>query len=643
MNSTTTTPHLKGGSATTPIWPERYLHPADVQEITAIDYGDRGVPATTWDALTRAAAEWPDTEAVVILGDAAHPEQHRSATFAELASDVTRVANLLRSSGVARTDAVTLMSSNCYELIVATLASQAAGIVAPINPGLSTEHIRRLMDTTGSSVLIAAGPDLDGDLWEKAKTLAATSPTITTLFALRSSLVDAASSATDLGEVGGVEVSDLFLAASRLPSDRFDGIPPSANDLASFFHTGGTTGAPKLAAHTHANEVANAWMVTAPSFFHHGATFLAALPLFHVNALIVTVLGPLLRGMRVVWAPPLGYRDPHLLGNLWRLIERFRITGMSAVPTVYQALAAIPVTADISSLKAPIVGAAPLPVAVEHAFKERTGVELLQGYGLTEATCATLISLPESTRRGAVGTPMPYLRVRVAIADDAGGWSDAPIGQVGTLLVQGPTVFPGYVVGRNDGGFMLDGLGKVDGGWLNTGDLATIDEDGFISLVGRSSDIIIRGGHNIDPGPIEDAMLAHPAVTGAAAVGRPDAYAGELPVVYVSLSETVAVTEDDLVRWAKDHVGEPAAVPKRVVVIDAIPVTAVGKPHKVPLRAREAQAAYADALAEVAGVASVDAVSDDGALAIEITLASSDAQDAAAAAVAALPIRIRFR
>jgi fatty-acyl-CoA synthase len=376
--------------------------------------------------------------------------------------------------------------------------------------------------------------------------------------------------------------------------------PPAASDIASYLHTGGTTGTPKLAARTHANEVSNAWMSRASNVLDQDSVIFAALPLFHTNALLVTVLGPLLKGQHVVWAGPLGYRDVPLFQNYWKIVERYRITAMSGVPTVYAVLAQVPVDADISSLRLPIVGAAPLPPAVATAFEARTGVRLCQGYGLTEGTCASSLSWPDVPRPGTVGQRLPYQQARTVRIDEATGeWTLLPANEVGTLVLRGPNIFAGYLV-RGDSGPELRTAEKVKDGWLDTGDLASVDDDGFIALAGRAKDLIIRGGHNIDPATIEDALLEHPDVSAAAAVGRPDPHSGEVPVAFVTLTPGSDSVPEDLEAWAAVHVPERAAAPKHVEILDEIPQTAVGKPYKPELRRLAAEQAARDALAETA-------------------------------------------
>jgi fatty-acyl-CoA synthase len=167
--------------------------------------------------------------------------------------------------------------------------------------------------------------------------------------------------------------------------------------------------------------------------------------------------------------------------------------------------------------------------------------------------------------------------------------------------------------------------GKVIDGWLDTGDLASVDADGFIRLAGRAKDLIIRGGHNIDPATIEDALLKHPAVTAAAAVGRPDRHAGEVPVAYVTVTNESSLTSDELEAWAAAHVPERAAAPKHVEIVQEIPLTAVGKPYKPELRRQAAERAAQEALAETSAGNAVRAVLVDGA--VEIHVPSSEQDD----------------
>jgi fatty-acyl-CoA synthase len=578
-------------------------------DIESYPLPERGLPESTYELLGRAARLWPDRTALTVLPDATRWTEPSRRTFSELLSDVHKTANALHDLGIQRHSAVALISPNCDELITATLAAQLAGIAAPINGALSADHITELVSRAGARVLIAAAPELDPATWATAQQLISTG-VVDTVLALRP---------TGANLQPNADVTYLSQLAEQYDGSTFHGQPPTAGDLAALFHTGGTTGKPKPAAHTHANEVTDAWMIAANSLLDDDSVLFAGLPLFHVNALVVTLLAPLLRGQQAVWAGPLGYRDTAIYANFWKIVQQYRIAAMSAVPTVYAVLAQCPVDADISSLRYALVGASALPTAVRKDFESHTGVPLLEGYGLTEGTCASVRSFPEHPRPGSVGQRFPYQRVKTVRIDDAGHWHDLPHGEVGNLAISGPTVFPGYVTARVDDSYVLDGLGKLNDGWLDTGDLAWVDPEGFVHLTGRAKDLIIRGGHNIDPATIEDALLSHPDVTGAAAVGRPDAHAGEVPVAYVTVAAAASVTEDELRTWAGQHVDERAAVPKSVSIVEALPVTAVGKPFKLGLRANAAQHAIEEALEDVVGVRAVEARVDDGSIIVTVT------------------------
>ncbi|CAH0301329.1 Long-chain-fatty-acid--CoA ligase [Arthrobacter sp. Bi26] len=605
----------------TTLWP-RYSSPDDIVDIERTPLSERGLPASTYELLCRAARLWPDRTAVAVLRNAERWQEPATLTFAELLANVNRMANLLRQIGVGRQDTVALLSPNCQELISATLAAQAAGIAVPINPGLSEDHIAELLQRSGARVLVAAGPDLDPVVTEAAFSLAKKGLVDYVLLMSPTGQAPAGPAST----VGFASVDYLTRRAATASSEQFHGDRPGQGDVAALFHTGGTTGTPKLAAHTQANEVADAWMLAANDLPGEDAVYFAALPLFHVNALVVTVLAPLFKGQSVVWSGPLGYRDPALYGVFWKLVEHHRLTAMSAVPTVYATLAASPVNADISSLRHAMVGASPLPAAVRAGFETATGVTLIEGYGLTEATCVSVRSFPGATM-SSLGCRLPYQEIKSVHVDDDGHWHDLGPGTRGQLVIKGPTVFPGYVIGNGPDGLLLDGLGKLRDGWLDTGDLGQVDEDGFVQLTGRAKDLIIRGGHNIDPALVEDALLTHPDVTGAAAVGRPDRHAGEVPVAYVTLAAGATTRTEDLLRWADDRVGERASSPKSVTIVNQLPVTAVGKLYKLALRADATRVALSEALRETAAVHAVETDIEDGT--IVVTVRADEASHAA--------------
>ena len=580
-------------------------------------------PASTYQLLLDAATAWPDGIATQWIPDPADYPRALAWTYAELAGTVTQIANALTALGVRRGDAVTLSSVNTSMLYAATLAAEAVGIAAPVNPVLSGERIAELIRRTGSRVLITAGPELDPQLWPRMVEVARQAG-MTAVLALRPDGAHGVPPA--LGEPGGPDghgpvVAYLEEMIARQPSGHLAGADlPEAGDLAAFVHTGGTTGAPKVAAHTHANQLACAWGIAQCSGLAAGEGVLAGLPLFHVNALIVTGIAPMFSGARVVWPGPAGYRDKALYSRFWHIIEHYQVAEMSAVPTVYATLAQVPVDADISTLRLPIVGAAPLPPSVREDFAAHTGLRLLEGYGLTEATCASTWTRPGEERPGSVGRALPGQEVKAVRVTGDGSWADCAPRQAGALVIGGPAVFAGYVTDPDLGGPRLTREGAVIDGWLDTGDLGMVDADGLVYLTGRAKDLIIRGGHNIDPRTIEDALLAHPAVDGAAAVGRPDRHSGEVPVAYVVPAGPDRFDEAELLAWAASSIGEPAARPKRIYPVTSIPATAVGKQFKPALAADAAVRAVADAL-DAAGLphAEVTAAHEDGRLVLTVT------------------------
>ena len=297
--------------------------------------------------------------------------------------------------------------------------------------------------------------------------------------------------------------------------------------------------------------------------------------------MIVTGLTAFLTGSQVLLATPQGYRTPALINNFWKIIERHKVSFFSGVPTIYAALLEVPSQGyDLSSLKYALCGAAPMPVELIRQFEQRSGVRLIEGYGLTEGTCGSCANPADGEMRpGSIGLRMPYCEVEIKIIDEDGQFlRNADNNEVGQLCIRGPSVFKGYLKAENNQGIW------VDGDWFKTGDLGRQNADGYFWLTGRSKDLIIRGGHNIDPQVIEEAMHKHPAVAMAAAIGKPDERVGELPAVYIQLKPEHSVTAEQLLQHAQQSISERAAIPRDIWLIEHMPVTAVGKIFKPELR-----------------------------------------------------------
>jgi fatty-acyl-CoA synthase len=543
---------------------------ADIEAIEALPLEQRleGLE-NTYDVIARAARRSPDPVALAFVpnGDADSPAQE--VTYRELLHKVTQAANAFHTLGIGATDVVSYVLPNLLETHYTIWGGEAAGIVNAVNPLLEPDHIAHILNAVGTKVLVTLGPTLGAPLWQKVDALRKRVPSLRTVLVV--------------GEERALGDDVLSFAAEldRQPSDRLvSGRRIRRDDVASCFHTGGTTGLPKVARHTHLNELADGWSSSVMLGLSSRDTLLCGLPLFHVNGVVVTGVVPFMVGAKVVLLGADGYRSKATIKHFWRNVERFRATFFSAVPTIYGTLLGVPIDADVSSLRYAICGAAPMPPELIRKFEEATGVKILEGYGLTEGTCVSAVNPRDGVRRvGSIGIRIPYQAMKIVAFDAEGRYArDCAVDEIGQLVIKGPNVFPGYKDERaNRGIFVADG-------WLDTGDLARQDADGRFWLTGRQKDLIIRGGHNIDPSMIEEAMMRHPAVQMAAAVGKPDAYAGELPVVYVALRAGEVATPDELQAFAKSVIPERGGVPSEVIVRESIPVTAVGKIFKPDLR-----------------------------------------------------------
>jgi acyl-CoA synthetase (AMP-forming)/AMP-acid ligase II len=386
--------------------------------------------------------------------------------------------------------------------------------------------------------------------------------------------------------------------------------PDSKGDrVACYFHTGGTTGMPKVAQHLYSGIVYNAWLGQR-LLFTEKDTMMVPLPMFHVFAAIVCMGASLASGAHIVFPTPQGYRGEGVFDNFWKLVERYKVTFLITVPTAMSALMQRPVNADISTMKLGFSGSAPLPVELYRRFESATGVTICEGYGLTEATCLVSINPPDGEKKiGSIGIPFPHTKVRII---DPATAVDCETDAVGEICISSPGVYGGKTYTETEKNADLFYHWPENGEWyLRTGDLGRIDADGYLWITGRAKDLIIRGGHNIDPAEIEEAMASHPAVAFAGAIGQPDAHAGELPCVYVELVTGATVTEEELMEHAKANVKERAAHPKYLEVLPELPKTAVGKIFKPDLRKMAIKRVYNAALANADVAAEVTAVIED--------------------------------
>ena len=386
----------------------------------------------------------------------------------------------------------------------------------------------------------------------------------------------AASFKPTAGAVGGPLHASPSVSAGGSPdgsaSGSFD-LKRADHDPATILYTSGTMGVPKGAVLTHRNLIRNVESCNEHLALAEDNVFLGVLPFFHVFGITTSLLLPLTLGCSTVC---IARFSPH---KVVEAIARHKVTVAFAVASMYRAMirAGRPPGLDLTSLRFPIAGGEALGAALSNRFRELFGVALLEGFGLTEASPVVAVNVPERFRPGSVGRLLPWVEAR--IADDEG--RPLPAGAEGELWLRGECVMPGYHSRPEETAAAL-----APGGWLRTGDLARLDDDGYLWITGRKKDLIISGGENISPTEIESILHQHPAVAEAAVIGIPDTSRGEVPKAYVVLREGAAATASDLAAHCRERLPRhklPAAYEFR----PELPHTPTGKVHKLPLRKAE--------------------------------------------------------
>lgn len=550
-----------------------------------MSWEDRDVPVTLYGLISKTTAKFPKHNAISYQIFSGPKDKAETLNWTELKNKTTQAANLFRSLGVGPKDVVAYILPNCNETVLTLLGGGVAGIANPINPLLDEAQIGAILRETNAKVVVTLRPFPKTDVAEKTAAAVALAPNVKTvlevdllryvtppkswIIPLIRPKIQQAANATYKNFNTELAKQNTTLDFEDVQEDR----------VAFYFHTGGTTGMPKVAQHLYSGTIYNGW-IGSELLLDENDVMLCPLPLFHVMACQVMLLGALSSGAHVVFPTPQGYRGEGVFDNIWKLSERWKVTFIVSVPTALAAMMQRPVDADISTVKTAFSGSAPLPLELFKRFEETTKVTIVEGYGMTEATCLVSGNPVDGEKKiGSIGIPFPYTDIKI-IKGTENGPIDANVDEVGEICVSNPGVYVGNTYTETEKNNDLYYNEK----YLRTGDLGRVDSDGYLWITGRAKDLIIRGGHNIDPAEIEEALLGHPAVGFAGAIGQPDAHAGEIPCAFVELVEGASVTPEELLEFCKENVHERAAQPKHIKIMDELPKTAVGKIFKPDLR-----------------------------------------------------------
>jgi fatty-acyl-CoA synthase len=573
-----------------PMLDQPFASLADIEAIERVPIDER-LPIKNFAALLQRAfaARNPDDVAIYYVDDGRIETEAKTVTFAALQLQIDRTAALLRAHGIGDGDVVAVLLPAVPELFWSIIGAMSTGIVFPINWMLEADHLFHLIQQSNARAVIALGPTPGFKIWESVQSIAEKLAPGTPIWSVPgpggTMLRD-----TDLDTQANAQSPDKVAAARTITSTK----------IAACLHSGGTTGVPKIIKLSHFGMAYRHWALDFSLKQEFGEVIIHDTPMFHSGGLTGRCLPPMASGASVVIPSPIGARDRTYIGSYWKFVEKYRVTRLSGVPTTLAVLAKNPpTTEDLTCLKPFfITGSTAMPVAVRKDFERVTGIRILNSYGMTENTASIAIDPRDGApREGASGIRLPYVGVRVVKRDENKRLIRAcPPNEIGMLEISGAALTPGYVDPEHDR------IARTDDGWLITGDLGRIDEDGYIYVTGRAKDVIIRGGHNIDPALIEEPLLKLPEVLHCAAVGKPDSYAGELPIAYVQLVSGATKTAEEIASYLAKTISERAAVPKEVFVIDKMPLTHIGKPMKTVLRQEAAEKTFHALLAGATGL-----------------------------------------
>ena len=575
-------------------------------------WAERDVSKTMYEFIDSVATRHGKRPGISFQITSGPKDKAETLSWQDFRDKSVQAANLFRSLGIGEKDVVAYLLPICNEAALTLIGGCIAGIANPINPLLEPEQIAAILRETNAKVLVTLRGFPKTDLAQLAADAVADAPNVKTVLEVdlnrylsppKSWIVPLIRPKVDVAH--SAQVMDFNSEIDKQKTAlEFD--DASEDRIAAYFHTGGTTGMPKVAQHKYSGMVYNGWLGDR-LLFKPEDTIICPLPLFHVFACHVILMAMISSGAHVVFPTPQGYRGDGVFDNFWKLIERWNVTFMITVPTAISALMQRPIDADVSSLRTAFSGSAPLPVELFKKFETATGVEIVEGYGLTEATCLVSCNPDQGLKKvGSVGLPLPHTNVKI-LMDTADGPKACASDEIGEICIENPGIFSGNTyteAAKNSNLYHYET-------YLRTGDLGRIDEDGYLWITGRAKDLIIRSGHNIDPAEIEEALAGHEAVAFAGAIGQPDSYAGELPCAYVELIEGGVATPEELTEFVNARVSERAAQAKYLEILPELPKTAVGKVFKPALRKSAITRIFNEALVNASTDARVVSVIED--------------------------------
>jgi long-chain acyl-CoA synthetase len=506
--------------------------------------------------------------------------KHATVSYAELNDRADRLAAALADMGIQKGDRVAIVAPNSTQFVIAFFGIlKAGGIVVAMNPAFPPAKWADQLNDSGVKVVITLSPFYEGLNSVREQTpverMIVTNikeyfpPLGQTLFTLV--VEKKGGHYVEALHPGDHWLQDLFKQYEPAQRPRIE-IDPKV-DTAIFQYTGGTTGVPKAARAPHSALVANAiqirqWMAGDTPL--HNERTLAAIPLFHVYGMVTVMVFAMATGATMVMVP-----DARDINNLLDCIVTFKATIFMGVPALYNALNYHPDVvsgkADLSSIKMCISGSAPLAPETKRRFEELSGGVVMEGFGMSEAPTATHCNPVKGINKtGSIGMPFPDVDCRIVSLDD--GVTDLPVGEVGELVLRGPVLMTGY---HN---MPTETANALRVGWLYTGDIARMDEDGYFYIVDRKKDMVLIGGFNVYPNNVEKVLMEHDAVAdvGVAGIPHPEKEGQETLKAWVVTAPGVEVTVEELTEYCGTKLA-PYEVPRRIVFVSELPKTTVGK------------------------------------------------------------------